>query len=140
LNGNAKVGVVRFATTSSIVTNLTTSANAVTKIRTTAYSGGGTNTAAAINSCRNVLASGTSPKQLLILLTDGIPSGITDANTQATEAKSNNITLIPVGVGADIRTTNLQTWGTNGAYLTVSVFDDLSSIVGNLTDATLCPK
>jgi hypothetical protein len=140
LNGNAKIGVVRFATDSSIATNLTTSADAVMKIRTTAYSGGGTNTAAGINSCRNVLASGTSPKQILVLLTDGIPSGKNAADTQATGAKSNNITLIPVGVGTGIDTSNLQGWGTNGYYLTVSVFDDLPSIIGNLTDTILCPK
>jgi hypothetical protein len=52
----------------------------------------------------------------------------------------NNITLIPVGVGTGISTTNLANWGTGGKFLTVSDFNQLDSIIRNLTAAILCPK
>jgi hypothetical protein len=162
LNGNVKVGVVRFANGGSIETvpPLTNSTSAIMEINTTAYTGGWTNTAAAISLCRTVLASGTNAKQILVLLTDGNPTActgsvlgcnssctncndmaLTGANTQATLAKNtvpNNITLIPVGVGSGISTTNLQNWGTGHFYLTVDNFNQLPSILVSLTDAVLC--
>jgi hypothetical protein len=166
LNGNVVVGFVKFATTAVTVLGLSTPATAITTINTTAYSGGFTNTADAINKCRLVLTAGNNTKKILVLLTDGNPTAClnlvgcpgscpstgntctngatTIANAQATLAKNSspNITLIPVGVGsnATISTTNLANWGTGGNYLTVADFDDLPSIIANLTDAVLCPS
>jgi hypothetical protein len=160
-NGNVNVGFVSFATESFIQTVLTTAAGAITSIQNTVYTGGYTNTAAGIDSCRDVLRAGTSTKKILVLITDGIPTACTAgvdgctktcfggdcpngmpedaADRQATDAKNiDRIAFIPVGVGKSIRTTNLRDWGTNGDYLTVADFNDLPDFVASLTDAIVC--
>jgi hypothetical protein len=155
---NGSYGFVRFATSATEITGLT-SAMIVTEFLTnTSFSGGQTNTEQAIRFCTNVLDEGTTAKRILVLLTDGNPNvcssntigpvmgcpctscinpSTTAANNAAAAARNKNYTVLPVGVGTSISESNLNNWG-NGTFLTVDDFDELDSILDDLIDEVVC--
>jgi hypothetical protein len=153
---DGEFGFVRFASTGTTLTGLTSAGTVNGLLTSTAYSGGWTNTEAGIRLCTAVLDGGNSSKRILVLLTDGNPTACTStpgscpctncnaaatsvANDAATDARNKNYVVLPVGVGTSISTGNLQTWaGTNGTFLTVDDFENLDTILDELIDEVLC--
>jgi hypothetical protein len=153
---DGEFGFVRFASTGTTLTGLTSAVTVNGLLTSTAYTGGWTNTEAGIRLCTTVLDGGNSSKRILVLLTDGNPTACTstpgscpctncnaaatdEADAAATEARNKNYVVLPVGVGTGISTENLQTWaGTGNTILTVDDFDDLDTILDELIDEVLC--
>jgi len=72
--GEARFGVVEFATNSEVTSALTTPGNAITAVNGIVYTGGWTNTEQAIRNCTETLKDSTADEKSIVLLTDGAPT------------------------------------------------------------------
>ena len=105
-------------------------ANMITMIQNKPYSGGGTYTGKAINASVATIASGNYPNgvpKILVILTDG---GSVDNVFYASEyARSQDITLFVVGIGAGINVAQLQQIaGTNSNILYITAYNTLTKL------------
>ena len=72
--GEARFGIVEFATNSEVTSALTTPVNAINAVNGIVYTGGWTNTEQAIRNCTETLKDSTADEIITVLLTDGAPT------------------------------------------------------------------
>jgi len=94
--------IVHFSNRATTVSTRQNATQARETIRTLIYEGSGTNTAEAINACQSTLDDAPADrKNLMFLLTDGLPSGTAvhsqdDAKSAATNAKNKGTIILPI--------------------------------------------
>ncbi len=136
--------VVAFATDAELVSELTTASDAMDTLDALTFTGGRTNHAAAINTCRTSLESSSlsDRKNFLLLITDGNPSepsSLPEAEAEAAAeiAKSGGILMVPVMIKQAV-SSYLQGISSDGTVLDASDFDDLVSLQATLMAQVEC--
>ncbi len=136
--------IVMFATDAEILSNLASADEALVSLDELTFTGGRTNHAAAINSCRTSLESSAQNdrKNILLLITDGSPSepdGLSEfaAEMAAAEAKSGKIFIIPVMI-KQLLHAYLQRISSDGTIFDASDFDVLDSLKDKLVAHVSC--
>jgi hypothetical protein len=136
--------IVAFATDAELMSGLTTANEAMVTLDALTYTGGRTNHAAAISTCRASLESSTlrDGKNFLLLITDGSPSepaSLPEAEAEAAAelAKSGGILIVPVMIKQAV-STYLQGISSDGTVLDASDFDDLVSLQATLLAQVEC--
>ena len=126
--------IVPFATNAELVSDLASADEALDSLDALAFTGGRTNHAAAIDSCRTSLQSSPEGdrKNFLLLITDGSasePEGVPGlvAEAAATEAKSKGIFIIPVMIKQWLYV-YLERISSDGTVFDASDFDVLDSL------------
>eukprot|EP00523_Entomoneis_sp_CCMP467_P021388 CAMPEP_0168844534 /NCGR_PEP_ID=MMETSP0727-20121128/8789_1 /TAXON_ID=265536 /ORGANISM="Amphiprora sp., Strain CCMP467" /LENGTH=1052 /DNA_ID=CAMNT_0008898185 /DNA_START=33 /DNA_END=3191 /DNA_ORIENTATION=+ len=108
------------------------------------YTGGYTNTGGAIKDCHENLQEAGGSKKVMVLVTDGTPTkpsgrSKTYATEQATAAKNNGITILPVLIKTVSTDSNfLKGLGSVDEMIHVDSFDELGATVTKLTSLMLC--
>ncbi len=144
--------IVPFATDAELVSDLSTANEALASLDTLTYTGGSTNHATAINTCRKSLESSTEVdrKNFLLLITDGSPSSpvfspdaeaIAEAEAEAAaeKAKSEGIYIIPLMIKQEV-SPYLQRLSSDGIVFDASDFDDLPSLRETLLAQVECQR
>jgi len=154
INGvsGAEFSVVTFATNSNIDTGLTSMDTSKSIIDALEYSGGQTNTQAAIVDCRRELTSAPEGNvKYIVMITDGLPtqnkngnpvgnpcnSCIQEAREEADIAKGLGITLITIGVeSVSFDPEFLEELSSPGQNFMVDNYDELRIIEESVSSAT----
>lgn len=142
-----------YAVDRSVMTPL----NALDVLDELTYTGGKTNHADAINSCRESLLSASNgqedSKNLILLITDGDPSepggkeaALVSAEEAAEEAKANGVSIIPVMIVPEIATSGLnpdtvvylKAISSDNSLFEVDSFDALRTLSGSLLEQISC--
>ena len=143
-----KYSIVGFSNNANVAVGMTDSEEAIAVLDDLVYSGGKTNHAAAIYSCRGAMGSNYD-EGLILLITDGDPSEPEDspqttAELAAEEAKAAGINIVPVMIIPQFVTLipqplkYLQGISSDGEVLSVSDFDALDSIQNSLLGQLSC--
>jgi len=139
--------VVEFAATATSVIGLSSSSEATQELEKLAYSGGGTNHAAAITACQETLDQSTDNdrENAILLITDGVatrPSGnpFQSAEVAADLAKEAGTMLVPVFVGLQTQEhlDYMAGLSSDGQVADVTDFAELSSLIESLVPKLAC--
>ena len=139
--------IVPFATNATLVSDLASALEALDSLDALTFTGGRTNHAAAIDSCRTSLQSspeGENRKNYLLLITDGSasePEGVPGlvAEAAAMEAKSEGIIIIPVMIKQWLYV-YLERISSDGTVFDASNFDVLDSLQEKLLAQISCQE
>lgn len=139
--------IVPFATNATLVSDLASAVEALDSLDALTFTGGRTNHAAAIDSCRTSLQSspeGEKRKNYLLLITDGSasePEGVPGlvAEAAAMEAKSEGIIIIPVMIKQWLYV-YLERISSDGTVFDASDFDVLDSLQDKLLAQISCQE
>ena len=139
--------IVPFATNATLVSDLASALEALESLDALTFTGGRTNHAAAIDSCRTSLQSspeGENRKNYLLLITDGSasePEGVPGlvAEAAAMEAKSEGIIIIPVMIKQWLYV-YLERISSDGTVFDASDFDVLDSLQEKLLAQISCQE
>ena len=139
--------IVPFATNATLVSDLASADEALDSLDALTFTGGRTNHAAAIDSCRTSLQSspeGDNRKNYLLLITDGSasePEGVPGlvAEAAAMEAKSEGIIIIPVMIKQWLYL-YLERISSDGTVFDASDFDVLDSLQEKLLAQISCQE
>ena len=139
--------IVPFATNATLVSDLASAVEALDSLDALTFTGGRTNHAAAIDSCRTSLQSspeGENRKNYLLLITDGSasePEGVPGlvAEAAAMEAKSEGIIIIPVMIKQWLYV-YLERISSDGTVFDASNFDVLDSLQEKLLAQISCQE
>ena len=139
--------IVPFATNATLVSDLASAVEALDSLDALTFTGGRTNHAAAIDSCRTSLQSspeGENRKNYLLLITDGSasePEGVPGlvAEAAAMEAKSEGIIIIPVMIKQWLYV-YLERISSDGTVFDASDFDVLDSLQEKLLAQISCQE
>ncbi len=136
--------IVAFATDAALLGELATASEAMDTLDALTYTGGRTNHAAAINTCRASLETSTlsDRKNFLLLITDGNPSepaSLPEAEAEAAAevAKSGGVIIVPVMINQAV-SSYLQGISSDGTVLDVSDFDAMVSLQTTLMAQVEC--
>jgi Mg-chelatase subunit ChlD len=134
ISSESSFSIVPFATNAELVSSLVSADEALDSLDAITFTGGRTNHAAAIISCRTSLESSpeSDRKNLLLLITDGSPSepeGLPGfaADIAAADAKSVGIFIIPTTIKQEV-SPYLQRMSSDGAAFYASDFDVVDSL------------
>ncbi len=139
--------IVQFATDASIVSLPQPATDALSTVNNLAYSGGITNHAAAISSCRQSLSSSQNPgrKNFIMLITDGEPTAPENAeaaaNLAATQAKSDGILIIPIFISPvydAVALSFMRGLSSDNKVFDVTDFDGLLNLQDALVNQVSC--
>lgn len=141
--------VVQFATSASLVSNLSSAEQTQPILGRLDYTGGLTNHAAAIQMCQRTLVpsfGSERKKNFIMLITDGVPSEpIFDpegaAELTATRAKSDGTIIIPVFISPFNDWTArafMRRLSSDGKVFDVTDFDSLNSLQERLVEQVSC--
>ena len=150
VGSQARVGLLTYASDVSVIFQLSTFAHTIDALNAASifYTGGSTNTAAAIETADNIMFTAQNGdrrgvRNVLVLLTDGQstdPSATVQAAMNARSRTENPIQIITVGIGASANEAELKSIASSPVdsnYFKESSFDDLSAAFSSLNLA-LC--
>lgn len=138
--------VVQFATHARLARGPSPAARATEAIDRLDYTGGLTNHAAAIWTCRRNLPARGDAKNLIVLVTDGVSSEpgfdpAREAEETAASAKRDGIHVVPVFISGRNEPSALsfmKRLSSDGEVFDVTDFDGLDSLQGRLVDQVSC--
>jgi len=149
MTGSDNFSLVQFATDASVQSDLTSAQALQSKLFEMVYSGGKTNTQAALTSCQSTLAS-SNKKKYIILVTDGVPTTsdrtgapFSAALAAANEVKEDEIFIITTfidSINDDSGKELMMEISSGDSLYDVTDFDDLDTIVDAVADPVLCSK
>lgn len=117
---NSKIGVVSFANTATNDLALNQTVATINTAITSLSANGSTNHAAAFTTAQTSLQTGTNPRKVLVMLTDGLstvpqPDPVAAADSAAEAVRNDGTIIYCIGLGADVNETNLIKWAGSAA-------------------------
>jgi len=154
LNGYGAFGasVVKFSTSASIESNMNTDIDTtLSALDGLAFSGGWTDHSDAIYTCQSTLPSTSDAKNIILLVTDGIPTKPdTDRNgndaedyaeMRASAAKNQGTVILPVFISSsnsEAQVNYMKRLSSDDNVFTTTSFDELNGLIESLTTTVLC--
>merc|ERR1712060_193956 len=150
LKGSNNFSLVQFADESSIQSELTSCDTEIQRVSEISYSGGMTNTEAALTSCHATLES-SNKRKYVVLVTDGVPTTsdregepVHAALDAADELKMDDIFIITAFIDRTINDDSgkelMMQISSGDSLYNVADFDDLDTIVDSVAEPVLCGK
>ena len=138
--------IVQFATDASIVSRPQSANDALSTVQQLSYSGGVTNHAEAISSCRQSLSSSQIPgrKNFIMLITDGEPTAPENdpegaATLAASQAKKDGMFIIPIFISQTYTYDPFMSGlSSDGKVFDVTDFDGLLNLQEALVNQVSC--
>uniref|UniRef100_A0A914PPI3 VWFA domain-containing protein n=1 Tax=Panagrolaimus davidi TaxID=227884 RepID=A0A914PPI3_9BILA len=138
-----RVGVIRFSTRATLVTNLTYDLNAAMElVKYMYYDGDNTNIQAGLDMANDQFTfdGRIEVPQVALLITDGQPNEGGPTGPAADRLKSLGVNLFTIGVGAEA-TTDLQKWASSPNcmfYYSLEGYTQLATVFPELLNSQIC--
>uniref|UniRef100_A0A914Q676 VWFA domain-containing protein n=1 Tax=Panagrolaimus davidi TaxID=227884 RepID=A0A914Q676_9BILA len=138
-----RVGVIRFSTRATLVTNLTYDLNAAMEIvQNMFYDNANTNIQAGLDMANIQFTSNgrNDVPQVALLITDGKPNVGTPTGPAADRLKSLGVNLFTIGVGSEA-TTDLRKWASSPNcmfYYSLEGYTQLATVFPELLNSQIC--
>jgi len=148
MTGSDNFSLVQFADESFIQSELASANTAIQKVSEMHYTGGMTNTEAALTSCQSTLAN-SNKKKYIVLVTDGVPTTSDRAGNPvkaalgaAEEVKTEDIFVVTAFIDRTINDDSgkelMMEISSGDSLYNVADFDDLDTIVDAVAEPVLC--